>query len=256
MCGPIIYPRESLVGLNKCMFCGLVLAFCQTVWADGGHTVTKTKQSKYNVSEVDLVARDNGLTEADFSKYKKIMENTSAGVWYGTLDPVEVLGIMAESDAEREKFAQLAARQHFERADRELKFNQAYHLAFKKLYPSEKAIADVADEKGVATDIQHVLLFTGMHEAGNEAVINKLLAVLRQNPECKLDIYIAGKPTGAQVNSWAVKHKIPVELVRKRQITLNHENGKLRRVVPNLESVAYPLALLKQAGEYRALGDG
>ncbi len=81
-----------------------------------------------------------GLTEEDAQKYHEIMQTTPAGQWYAKLNAVEVLGIMAQTEDERKRYALLAAKGAYERVDRELKFMHAYKDAYKILYPNAKVI--------------------------------------------------------------------------------------------------------------------
>ena len=70
----------------------------------------------------------------------------------------------------------------------------------------------------------------------------KLSAVLADNRP--VDIYLVDSPGGDDaLRSWAQDHHIPVEKVRKRQITLNHDGSRWMRFGNGLMPV-----LLQQAG--------
>ena len=77
-----------------------------------------------------------GLSAEDWSRYRTLMQGPR-GLWSPTLDPVWVLGIHAETEAERARFAELAARREHERVAAELAFARAYAQAFERLYPGE-----------------------------------------------------------------------------------------------------------------------
>ncbi len=40
-----------------------------------------------------------------------------------------------------------------------------------------------------------------------------------------VDIYLVGDSSDEGIRTWAIKHNIPVDKVRSRQITLNHDGG-------------------------------
>ena len=40
-----------------------------------------------------------------------------------------------------------------------------------------------------------------------------------------VDIYLVGGNSDEAIRTWAIRHNIPVEKVRSRQITLNHDGG-------------------------------
>ncbi len=66
-----------------------------------------------------------GLSETDWSRYQDLLSGPS-GLWYSHLAPTVVLGINAESDAERQRFAQIVWEQEQQRLDNLFAFNRAY----------------------------------------------------------------------------------------------------------------------------------
>ncbi|MFP4731341.1 TIGR03759 family integrating conjugative element protein [Pasteurella multocida] len=170
------------------------------------------------------VAGEWGLSEEEWSRYQKIIKEGSRGVWSPNLDPLTTLGIEASSDTERMKYARLLARKEFERVEKELRFQLAYDAAFKELYPNIMPIR--TESTTVSSDLNgmsgRLLFFTRIDNCLKcEITLNKLLSTNRE-----VDIYIINSEgDNSKIQDWAVKHRIDVNKVRSRQITLNHDNG-------------------------------
>ncbi len=102
-------------------------------------TVNSISQNTQDTSSVTKSARDWGLTDSEWQKYKSLMEGTS-GRYYSTLTPPEVLGINATALNELMHFAELHAKQEHDKIEKELRFNVAFHEAAKRLYANEPII--------------------------------------------------------------------------------------------------------------------
>jgi len=75
-------------------------------------------------------AKNWGVTESDWVKYKTIMATTPRGNWSPNLDPIVSLGIEAKTEEERTRFAKLFYDTEIERQSKEIDFNWAvvkYH---------------------------------------------------------------------------------------------------------------------------------
>ena len=75
-------------------------------------------------------AKNWGVTESDWVKYKTIMATTPRGNWSPNLDPIVSLGIEANTEEERTRFAKLLYDTEIERQSKEIDFNWAvvkYH---------------------------------------------------------------------------------------------------------------------------------
>ena len=83
------------------------------------------------------------LTEEEYQHYESLMQGMS-GRWYVDLNPPEVLGINALDEQTLDHFAQIVARQRYERISRELKFQQAVNKAWRALYPNLPAVKSPA----------------------------------------------------------------------------------------------------------------
>lgn len=188
---------------------------------DAQHVTSQYLNSSEQQSK--QVAGEWGLSEEEWSRYQKIMKEGSRGIWSPNLDPLTTLGIEASSDTERMKYARLLARKEFERVEKELKFQLAYDAAFKELYPNVMPIrTESMTSSGLNSTSGRLLFFTRLNDCLKcEITLNKLLTTNRE-----VDIYfINSEGNNSKIQDWAVKHRIDVNKVRSRQITLNHDNG-------------------------------
>ena len=166
-----------------------------------------------------------GLTEEDWIKYKSIMVNSERGVWSPDLDPITVLGIEAETEEERLKYAELLVQKEFERAEKELAFQRAYDIAWSKVYPGVLPINTEGDPYAVAPVMfagERLALFV---ESNNLTCDNLLESVLKTGKD--VDIYlIDSKNDDNFIRQWATEHQIDINRVKNRNITLNHDGGR------------------------------
>lgn len=98
-----------------------------------------TVENSVAQTTVDSVAKDWGLTDAEWARYQQLMSGPD-GLWYRQLTPPAVLGMRAEDPAEQKHFAELYAQQEHAKVARELAFNQAVFVALRQLYPDEPMI--------------------------------------------------------------------------------------------------------------------
>jgi hypothetical protein len=92
----------------------------------------------------DLTARSNaaqwGLNLDEYRRYEALMKGMRGSISDPRITPIEVLGIHARSEAERQKYAEIFARLMAEDTERVLQFQLAYQANFKRLFPNLPAI--------------------------------------------------------------------------------------------------------------------
>ena len=109
------------------------------VTTDSTHVTTlKTGMQKTHVLQMESAHRWR-LSVKEWQRYQQLMTGP-AGRWYTQLNPPEVLGLLARSANERQHYAELVVLQRKARIDRELAFNRAIHVAWRKYYPHLKPI--------------------------------------------------------------------------------------------------------------------
>jgi integrating conjugative element protein (TIGR03759 family) len=246
---------------NRARWAGMFLAlvFAGPVFAvevsDTQANETGTSVSaaaKNTLTPFDLArSRAWGLSEAEWQRYKLLMQGIRGSISPPTISPIEVLGIHARDEDERRRYAELWARVMREDVDRILAFQRAYDEAGKRLYPNEQLI-DVSrlpahsSNASALSPSDRVLFFTRPDCPACDALLGKLLK--RIDEVAGIDLYIAGvKPGDDQaVRTWAVGHGIDPAWVRNRRVTLNHEAGVLKRLTQGKGEIPY---LLRRRGE-------
>ncbi|WP_210525911.1 TIGR03759 family integrating conjugative element protein [Pantoea ananatis] len=165
-------------------------------------------------------AQQWGLSDSDWSRYQTLMKG-ERGIMSPGLDPLTALGVETDNSAERRRLAELWVRHEYQRTEKELAFQRDVNAAWLRLYPETLAVNMGANAAGIAHDTQgRLALFLKENCSRCDA---RLAAVLADNRP--VDLYLLGIDSDDGLRAWAVKHNIPVEKVRSRQITLNHDNG-------------------------------
>ncbi|NRH24970.1 TIGR03759 family integrating conjugative element protein [Pantoea stewartii] len=165
-------------------------------------------------------AQQWGLSDSDWSHYQTLMKG-ERGIMSPGLDPLTALGVETDNSAERRRLAELWVKHEYQRTEKELAFQRDVNAAWLRLYPETLAVNMGANAAGIAHDTQgRLALFLKENCSRCDA---RLAAVLADNRP--VDIYLVGIDSDDGLRAWAVKHNIPVEKVRSRQITLNHDNG-------------------------------
>lgn len=206
-------------------------------------TTTPVEATRAELSaEARAKAQAWGVTETQWARYRALMRGLRGALSVPTISPIEVLGIHAETDAERTRYAEQLARLMHEDTERVLAFQRAYHQAWRRLYPDLRVIDLALLGNGAAEPVQSPipalrggdrLLFFGKHGCKPcDAALAPVLARARDAEGWGLDIYLLD--TGAddaKVRAWAQAHAIPPELVASRRITLNHDGGTLAKLL-------------------------
>lgn len=202
-----------------------------------------------------------GLSEVEWARYETLMRGPR-GRWSPDLDPLMVLGIHAETEAERRRFAEMTVRQEHDRVDRELAFQREYDAAWRRLYPNELRLdparlmedaGDASEPPFVAGDRLLVFVDITCTEAC-ASVVARALARQQATPGLAVDFYLRGtNGRDDAIRQWAQSQRVPPELVRARTVTLNHDNGALARLAGADELLASP-ARFKGVTLYRQRG--
>ena len=204
------------------------------------------------LSDTDLVrARLWDLSETEWHRYKQLMQGVRGSISPATLSPIEVLGIHARDEAERQRYAEIWARAMHEDVDRILAFQRAYDAAGKRLYPNEllidvDRIPQKTEETSVLQSTDRLLFFARPECPVCDVLMNKLLK--RIDEVSGIDIYLTDIEAGddVAVRAWASTHQIDPVWVRSRRITLNHDGGALDKLTSGQGEVPY---VLRRRGE-------
>jgi len=175
------------------------------------------------------------LSESEWNRYQVLMQGIRGSISPPTISPIEVLGIHARDDAERQRYAETWARAMHEDAERILAFQRAYDMAAKRLYSNEPLIdvTRLPDKTEYITTFQsgdRLLFFTRPECPACDGLMNRLLKNI--DVVSGIDIYLRDIAPGddAAVRAWASTHQIEPDWVRSRRITLNHDAGALDKL--------------------------
>ncbi|MEQ1963147.1 TIGR03759 family integrating conjugative element protein [Xenorhabdus khoisanae] len=197
----------------------LVWLLNSPVWA-ATPTPLASQQTQSTASQPQFLknqAEQWTLSADEYRRYQQLM-NGPRGIQSPGLDPLTALGIEADSDAERRRYAEQWVRAEFARTEKELHFQREVDAAWQRLFP----------------DVLPVNMTTSREASGRLA----LFVRVKDCPPCEtrlaevlaakqpVDIYLVdSQGNDDTLRQWAKNHHIPVERVRNRQITLNHDTG-------------------------------
>lgn len=194
------------------------------------------------IENTEISAKRFGLTQEDWSRYEEVMKGEGRYHW-SHLDPVWVLALYAEGDAERQRYARLAASQEYERTRKLLLFKDAYVEAFQQMYGQEP----IMDLDGFRSRYQSRQWTASLHEKDNpvrsveplsdsggdrmvlfistngcpgcDALFMELSK--RQTPGVVLDLHFIGD-SESNITAWAKRMGIEPADIEAGHITLNN----------------------------------
>lgn len=182
---------------------------------------THSNQSELKKQYEEKAARWN-ITSQEWLKFEEIKKGPR-GYWSPELDPLTTLGIEAETDAERQHYAEIQAKMEFERAEKELAYQRAYTAAFKRLYPNRLPIENLGSNAAkfsasTANTKQRLALFIKQSCLACDKQVKDL-----QKGNLAVDIYMIDSHNDDNaIRKWATNIGINPKLVMSKQITLNH----------------------------------
>jgi len=184
-------------------------------------STNRTLEQSSDQLQTQYQAQQWGLSDKDWSTYQNLMKG-ERGIMSPGLDPLTALGVESDSSGERRRLAELWVRHEYARAEKELAFQREINAAWLRLYPETLSVNMGSNNAaGIAHDNQgRLALFV---KDGCSRCDARLAGGLADNRP--VDIYLVGNESDEGIRSWAVKRNIPVEKVRSRQITLNHDRG-------------------------------
>ena len=153
-----------------------------------------------------------------------------------TLSPLEVLGIHAQDEAERDRYARQFAKLMRDDTERVLAFQRAYDRAWQALNPAGLAVDPArlplpSPKPGPSRPGDRLLLFVRLGDC--PACDGLAAAALQGRREgARLDVYVEGDAQDDGIRAWAQAHAIDPGDVKDRRVTLNHERGELAQIAP------------------------
>ena len=206
-----------------------------------------------------------GLNDAEWQRYRSLMQGIRGSISAATLPPIEVLGIHARNNEERRRYAEQWAMMMREDAERILAFQHAYDEAQKRLFPNSLLI----DSRALATKessqdlvknlswqpIDRVLFFTDTQCSTCDAVLERLVSQLEQF--AGIDLYLVDVAAGeeSRIREWAASKKINPTWVSEQKVTFNIDAGALDKVSTHTgqHRATLPVLVLRRGGQLTPL---
>lgn len=203
------------------------LASLQAMGAAMGNPIT-TQSRTQDTQSAPLGRSDSeqaaswGLTEQEWTRFEQIQAGPR-GFWSPNLDPLTALGVEAQTDQERQRYAELQVALEAKRAERELAYQNAYTAAWAKLFPGMLPIQGMASPSPASSAVMpRQALFVEDHCPACSAEAQRL-----QSSDMAFDIYLVGSQgEDERVRNWARQADVDPAKVQRRQITLNHDRGR------------------------------
>jgi len=245
--------------------------------ADVAQYTTKASELPASHSEatdsaaIELRAKHWSLDLSEYQHYQRLMEGP-LGKWNPDIDPLMALGMFAESDAQRQRYAELYAQQEYALTDRVLQFQRAYHAAFSRLYPSTRLF----EQQLLAPYYQHqnqhaqtrlakrsmqqqlrdgdrLLVFVSPECQGCARKIQTLLSLLAGIRNSGVDVYVREAADNSAIQDWARDHAINPQWLEQKQLTLNRDEGLYTRLLAlsaSRNTIALPVFLQRNQQFY------
>ncbi len=153
-----------------------------------------------------------GLTEQEWTRFEQI-QASPRGFWSPNIDPLTALGVEAETDQERQRYAELQVALEAKRAERELAYQNAYTAAWAKLFPGLLPIQGMASPPTATSSVEpRRALFVEDHCPACTAEAQRL-----QSSDTAFDIYLVGSQgEDERVRRWARQADIDPAKVQRR----------------------------------------
>jgi len=193
-----------------------------------------SEEKSESLRSFEQLSKPWGLTAAEWERFEALKQQPR-GYWSPGLDPLTALGMEAQSEAERQRYAELQVRLEVARVERELAYQRAYNAAFARLYPDLLPIQDLSQTNGF-TEMLKKGVAAGLSLPSAEGRYRLFVkedcadcvqqARLLQRLNEPFDLYMLGtKGDDNKVRRFASEAGILEADVKAKKITLNHDGG-------------------------------
>jgi integrating conjugative element protein (TIGR03759 family) len=185
----------------------------------------------------DELAQAWGLTAEEAERYEFLMRGPRGAFSVTNISPIEVLGIHADTPAERQHYAERLVRLLYEDTERVLAFERATQAAWQRLgrpmfdparlqQRNTGALPDRRDLWG-----RRLALFVASRDCPRCTVTARELVALAsdEGPLSGLDIYVVDTRDAEAIRAFARGVGVAPESVTRRRITLNHGETLFRQ---------------------------
>jgi integrating conjugative element protein (TIGR03759 family) len=209
--------------------------------------------------EQDQVMRAWGLTEAEAMRYEALMRGPRGAFSVANISPLEVLGIHAETPAQRRAYADRLVRLLYEDTERVLAFERETQAAWQRLGqplfdPTRMPgrTARQAIDKGQLWG-KRLAVFVALKDCPRCAAGTRELVRMTgaDSPLTGLDVYVIDSHDTEAIRNFARGVGIAPEAVSSRRITLNQGETLFRQYVG--EDRDLPKVFVRDAGKLHLL---
>lgn len=183
-----------------------------------------------HIDQSDNQAARFGLSTVEWAHYKDLMKGPR-GLSSPNLHPFLVLGIEANSDAERKKWAERYLEEEIKKSEKELAFVRIYSDIWDERYASTPLLFDLPSNDWSILD--RVVVF--VDQTCCDAFIQRLITSQKQSSP-NIDLYVVGITDPEVLKQWAAAQKVPVDRVAQKRLTLNFGD----KLVTDLSLKSYP----------------
>ncbi|HAT9060337.1 TPA: TIGR03759 family integrating conjugative element protein [Legionella pneumophila subsp. pneumophila] len=214
--------------------------------------------SEQNINKITLTdaqvheAKVWGLTPDEEKRFVLLMQNKSKLYYKGLRQtPIDILGLNARNEPERNHFAELAARQEAQKVAKNIAWNNAFYKAYNKLFVNVPVVGDFDPSsyspyahKPVQLSQGDTLYFFIKEQDAVKTILLMLFDAIEQTPNARLHLMLLDM-NDTTIQIWANQHQIPQHLVNGGRISLNH--GELSYQSLKVKK-SLPLLLLSKNG--------
>ena len=194
-----------------------------------------------------------GLTEDEEKRYVFLMQNKSAIYYKGLRQtPVDVLGLNARSEEEREHFATLSAAQEAQKVSKNIAWNNAFYKAYNQIFAGVPVVGDFDASPYAPSAYKPIILNSGdtlylfiKTDDAIKTILLSLIEAINTSANTRLHIMLL-ECDDIGIQLWANQNQIPKTLVSSGNLTLNH--GELSYEALNVAKKKTPLLLLARNG--------
>jgi integrating conjugative element protein (TIGR03759 family) len=198
--------------------------FFPPLWADElNRSDTGIDTLERSSLNVEVMGFDGwGLTDEEVARYNRIMEGPR-GNWTPNLDPIQVLGINAQTEAERRIYAERQAQIEHDRILRERHYEEVYLMAWHRLYPNEQLykMPPPITQNPQQADPYRKIVKVVLPCDPESPCFKRISPDLKNAAARPVDLYFFGMKSVDDIQAWAHTVGIDPETVRARVITLN-----------------------------------
>ena len=236
-------------------------------------TVTELPTS---IASVEEQARRWGITAEEYRRFQDAMEGPRGRFGAPNITPIEVLGIEAESTAERQRFAELWVETIRNDTAKVLAFSREVSTTWRRLHgqdplldrsyiniqrlksgkrllPTDGHPSPLANQSQVKP-ADHLLLFTETACDSCSADVARLVSQLENGSFARLDVFLLDVADGdvAAIQSWAASLAIPPGLVQTGKLTLNFDGGAYQGLAESMQftPAKFPVVIRRNGEGY------